>query len=100
MQRLADELKDNPKVLLHYDGKKFDEDGNFIERLPIVASGFGSGDDYILKTPFILDGKAKTVAKKVHDVAVKSGVMGSGVGQVTDTTSTMSGPKNGALLEF
>ena len=71
MQRLADELKEEPKCLLHYDGKKFDESGTPIERLPVALSGFKSGDDYLLKTPTVCDGKAKTYLKRSMMSAAK-----------------------------
>ena len=73
--RLKTLLAAEPKLLLHHDGKKYDERGKFVECLPLLASGFVSEDgeeEHLLEIPTISDGKAKTVASKAHAVATES----------------------------
>ena len=52
-------------MTLHMDGKKYDEEGVFKERVPMCVSGFANGGDHLLEIPLVNDGKAKTLAKKV-----------------------------------
>ena len=93
-------LESNPKLLLHHDGKKYDEGGNFVERVPVMVSGFPGGEDHLLEVPTVPDGRAKTIAKEAHQVASTSGALPYVVGEVTDSTKAMSGKHVGTLVEF
>ena len=64
-ERLQKDLEEDPHLTLHMDGKKYDEEGVFKERVPMCVSGFANGGDHLLEIPLVNDGKAKTLAKKV-----------------------------------
>ena len=100
-ESLQHALAKRPKLMLHFDGKKYDENGNPIERLPLKLSGFPDGEDRLLAIPTIPDGKAKTISQTAHDVLRKEKVPSKEVVATnSDTTASNSGSKGGSLLEF
>ena len=64
-QRLHQQLSTKPKLTFHFDGKKYDEGGNWVERVPMLLSGFEDGGDHLLEVPMVADGKAKTLSSTV-----------------------------------
>ena len=86
--------------MLQFDEKKYDENGNYIERMPILLSGFPDGEERLLEIPTIPDGKAKTVARKLHEVTTENNALELIVAVNADTPTSNSGQKGGSLVEF
>ena len=51
MEELAANLKTDLVLLMHYDGKKYDKNGIFIEPLPMILSGFLDGNNCLQEIP-------------------------------------------------
>ena len=65
--RLQKDLSQNPKLVFHFDGKRYDERGNYVERVPMLLSGFPNDEEHLLEIPIVDDGKAVTLAEKVGE---------------------------------
>ena len=62
---MREDLSHNPKLVFHFDGKRYDEGGNYVERVPMLLSGFENGEEHLLEIPVVANGKAVTLAEKV-----------------------------------
>ena len=100
-RRLAEEIEESTGVVIHSDGKKISESGTVVERLPIVLSGFKSGNTYIIDAPKVDDGKGKTLAETNLKALQEVGAVQKAVAVVADTTASMTGVNSGmfTLLE-
>ena len=49
--------------MLHADGKRQDEFGRTVERMPVLISGFGDNEEHLLDIPITKAGTGKSLAQ-------------------------------------
>jgi hypothetical protein len=84
--------------LAHCDGKRLEEWGIKVERMPISLSGGESRQSTLLKVAKIPDGRGITIKNAVYGCLEEFGVLDTIVGFCFDTCSANTGVDNGAAI--
>ncbi|KAK3918007.1 Magnesium-chelatase subunit ChlH, chloroplastic [Frankliniella fusca] len=96
--RLADDFSSDGPCVLHWDGKRLQEDGVWVERLVVVAVDLKSGTEQLLGILKLADGTGKSQAEAVLSLAREWDLAHRVVGLFFDTTASNTSPSKGACV--
>ena len=87
--------------MVHADGKRMSQEGEIVERFPIVFSEFLDGKVRIWKIPIIENGRGDTMATELHGSIVEAGAEKFITDEAGDTCAPVTGEYGGmfTLLE-
>ena len=99
METLKEEIENcEGGLVVHADGKKFNEFGDVVERYPILLSGFDGGKTHIISVPKIEDSKGSTQSNTINGALESVNAKCKICGACADTTSSVTGEQNGMFV--
>ncbi|KAE8740217.1 hypothetical protein FOCC_FOCC014269 [Frankliniella occidentalis] len=99
IENFADTFTPKGPIVIHWDGKLLpDEQGQKIDRLPVVVKDLETGEEQLLGVAALKSGSGKAQQSAVVELAVARQVDSHIVGMSFDTTSSNTGQYIGACV--